>query len=769
MSASPSGRVPPNDLDAELAVLSAILLESSALDRVQELLMPEHFYAPAHRHIYGACIDLAREGSPIDLVTVSSFLRSRERLADVGGTPYITKIVDLVPEVANIDSYARVVREKWRVRELIQTCQRIAAEGYGDVGVVQSFIDNAEQAVYNLARTPESSSVSPLGEVIRAVFLKVEEVSRRGSAITGFPTGFKKLDELTSGLHPTDLVIVAARPGMGKCLTGDTEIVQADGSLRPLADLVAARQASVLSLRDDARLHPASPSHFVDDGIKPTFRVTTRSGRTVETTLSHPFLTVTGWRSLELLSRGDRIAVPRRLPVMGSLVWSPAEVGAAIESLGDAQAPGDALPPAAFTLSREPLAHLLSRLFGLAGRADDSPPGVELEVGSERLARQVVHLLLRFEVLTSLEPRGARWVVRLTRPDALQTFFACVGIGRSGFVERGAPTASKPSSLPLSTKLERGPGGEGAEPDTSGDIFWDEIVAIEPTGLKQVYDLTVPGTHNFVAGDVCVHNTSFVLNLAVGVAQPLLQQEEIEGDVSELPGGACAIFSLEMPREQIASRLVCSESGVDVQKMRNGRLQTEDWHQLTQTASWLSRLPIYIDDTPGISVLEVRSKLRRIQSELQRATQAQGREQKIGLVVIDYLQLMKASDRAGSREQEISEISRGLKHLAKELRVPVVALSQLNRSVETRSEKSKRPQISDLRESGAIEQDADMIMFIYRDDYYNKETTLKNIAEIIVAKQRNGPTGKVMLHWNGATTRFSDLDPGQIPEGILDE
>jgi replicative DNA helicase len=409
MSASPSGRVPPHDLDAELALLAALLLDASTLDRVQELLLADHFYAPANRRIYEACLALAQEGSPIDLITVASWLRSRERLADVGGTPYLAKIVDTAPEVANIESYARVVREKWRLRALIQTCQRVSAEGYGDVGHVQTFIDTAEQAIYDLARTPESSTVSQLGDVIRTVFTKLEDIAGRGTAITGFPTGYKKLDELTSGLHPTDLVIVAARPGMGK--------------------------------------------------------------------------------------------------------------------------------------------------------------------------------------------------------------------------------------------------------------------------------------------------TSFVLNIAINVAQPLIIGTDPSGEqTTEQPGGACAIFSLEMPREQIASRMVSSEARVDVQRMRSGKLSNEDWHNLTQAASFLSNLPVYIDDTPGITVLDVRSKVRRIQAELQRASQAQGFERKVGLVVIDYLQLMRGSDKAGSREQEISEISRGLKHLAKELRVPVVALSQLNRSVETRSEKSKRPQISDLRE-----------------------------------------------------------------------
>jgi replicative DNA helicase len=226
-----------------------------------------------------------------------------------------------------------------------------------------------------------------------------------------------------------------------------------------------------------------------------------------------------------------------------------------------------------------------------------------------------------------------------------------------------------------------------------------------------------------------------------------------------------AVFSLEMPREQLANRMVCSEGRVDVSKVRSGFLGQQDWNRLTQAASFLGSLPIWIDDSSGLSLLELRSKVRRLQAEYDR-TDDQGRKtRKIGLVVIDYLQLMKGRDGAQSREQEISEISRGLKGLAKELRVAVIALSQLNRAVETRSDKSKRPQISDLRESGAIEQDADNIMFIYRDEYYNKEaTTERKIAEIIVAKQRNGPTGTVKVRFDSEYTRFDNLADGEYPE-----
>jgi replicative DNA helicase len=765
-----------------------MLLEPSTLDQVQETLLPEHFYSPANRRIYEACLALAQEGSPIDAVMVGGWLKSRERLAEVGGVPYIARMVDSVPSIANAESYARIIREKWRIRSLISTCQRVAAEGYGDVGQVQNFIDTAEQSIYDLARSPESSTVSPLRDILKLAFAKLEEAGRRGSMVTGFPTGFAKLDEMTSGLHATDLVIVAARPGMGKCLAADAEILLSDGSLATIEEIVRRRSARVLTLDEGARLTTADVGGFVDDGLKPTFRVSTRLGRVIETTLSHPFLTPGGWTPLEHLAPGQRVAVPRVLPVFGEDEASPDEASllgylisergrslprfshadpsliddfaASIEALGGAAirgawaadradssvihsrvarragaatsrrvAPGkrqgsaapvaprllsvegqpgpsgaalperlagwleDAfaggekrVPAAALRLRRGLVARLLSRLFAADGQVSTSPAGrprLTLRVTGERLARQVAHLLLRFGVVARVRRRGrghkGAWSLLVTRALSIRVF--CDEIGMFGQEQA----------------IARARAAVGRRREPARDICWDQIVAIESTGVKQVYDLTIPGTHNFIANDVCVHNTSLVLNIAINVAAPTTLEDPESGPI-EQPGGACAIFSLEMPREQIATRMVCSEARVDVQKVRNARLSPEDWHNLTQAAGFLSSLPIYVDDSPGITVLDVRSKVRRIQAELQRAGAAQGAERKVGLVVIDYLQLMRGSDKAGSREQEISEISRGLKHLAKELKVPVIALSQLNRSVETRGEKSKRPQISDLRE-----------------------------------------------------------------------
>jgi replicative DNA helicase len=470
-----AGRIPPHDLDAEAAVLSAILLERDALDKVLELLRAEHFYSEANRRIYEAAVELSSAGTPVDVVSVAGNLRDRERLTQVGGTAYMAQLVDSVPSVAHVETYARMVREKWRVRQLIATCQRVAAEGYGDVGEVQGFIDGAEQAIYEIARTPESSSVQRIEPIIRSVFEQITELARRGERITGVPTGFERLDGKTAGLHDGELTIVAARPGMGK--------------------------------------------------------------------------------------------------------------------------------------------------------------------------------------------------------------------------------------------------------------------------------------------------TSFVLNIAVNVASPKTVADGGDdnggSDSREEPGVGVAVFSLEMPREQLASRMVCAEGRVDVGKMRQGFLQDRDWNSLTQAASFLYRLPIWIDDTPSLGVLELRAKVRRLQAEYNRPLPDGGFKQRIGLVIVDYLQLMSGSQHTSSREQEISEISRGLKRLSKELRVPVIALSQLNRAVETRGTKDKRPQLSDLRESGAIEQDADNIIFIFRDDYYEAESEQRGIAELIVAKQRNGPTGKVKVRFESAYTRFDNLAADQ--------
>jgi replicative DNA helicase len=269
------------------------------------------------------------------------------------------------------------------------------------------------------------------------------------------------------------------------------------------------------------------------------------------------------------------------------------------------------------------------------------------------------------------------------------------------------------------------------------DVYWDEIVGIEPLGLEQVYDLTIPGTHNFVANDVCVHNTAMALN-AIWHAS---------GE-KKMP---VAIFSLEMSKEQLVQRLISQTTRIPAQALRSGNVKAEDWPKLVRGVAEVARAPIWIDDTAGVTLMEIRAKVRRLASQLN----ATG-ERPLSLVVVDYLQLMIGQgNRQENRQQEIAEISRGLKVLARDLDVPVLAIAQLSRAVEARHD--KRPLLSDLRDSGAIEQDADMVMFLYRDEYYNPESDDKGIAEVIVGKHRNGPTGKVQLAWLEQYTKFASL------------
>ncbi|MEO0321558.1 MAG: replicative DNA helicase [Myxococcota bacterium] len=439
---APAGRVPPNALDAERAVLGGILLQNQAMNVVMEILERDAFYSEANAQIFEAMRGLFGRSQPIDHVTLREELVTQQKLQAVGGDEYLLALTESLPTVANIEAHAHIVSEKAVVRRLITACHEIAASGYGDYGEIEGFLDQAESSVFAVAKQRARNPYEHVREVVMRTFEEINEMAKRGDAITGTPTGFDRVDKMTAGMHPGDLIIIAGRPGMGK--------------------------------------------------------------------------------------------------------------------------------------------------------------------------------------------------------------------------------------------------------------------------------------------------TAFALN--VGLNACVARRE------------AVAIFSLEMPKEQLVKRMLCSEARVDGSRLRTGQLLKDDWPKLANAAGILSELPIFIDDTPAISVLELRAKARRLKSEAG-----------LGLLVVDYLQLMRSGSRNDSREQEISEISRSLKALAKELSIPIVALSQLNRGVESRGNKDKRPQLSDLRESGAIEQDADTIWFIYRDEVYNKDTEDRGIAEVIIGKQRSGPTGTARVRFFNEHTRFDNL------------
>src|ERR687897_946311 len=456
------------------------------------------------------------------------------------------------------------------------------------------------------------------------------------------------------------------------------------------------------------------------------------------------------------------------------------------------------LPDIIFRGPSEELALFLNRLFATDGWATVLASG-QAQVGystvSEKLARQVQHLLLRFGVVAALcersvsygEARRPAFQLNITEPGSIRAFIEGIGIfgketavGRVARMLDGRRRHANRDLIPreawglidkarggeswasLSRRMGFGPGhnlhvgtralsrdrmsrfAEALDDQwlrdlSESDVYWDRIVSIEPIGMEQVYDLTIPGTHNFVANDVCVHNTAMALNAIWHAA----------GE-KKMP---VAIFSLEMSKEQLVQRLISQTTRIPTQALRSGNVKAEDWPKLVRGVAEVSRAPVWIDDTAGVTLMEIRAKVRRLASQLNVAG-----EMPLSLVVVDYLQLMvgsEARNRAENRQQEVSEISRGLKVLARDLDVPVLAIAQLSRAVEQRHD--KRPLLSDLRDSGAIEQDADMVMFLYRDEYYNSDSDDKGIAEIIVGKHRNGPTGKVQLAWMEQYTKFASL------------
>lgn len=439
-------RIPPQSIEAERSTLGSMLLEKEAIYKGAEVLKPEDFYREAHRVIFEVVTHLANKGEPVDIITVSEELKQRNMLDKIGGVAYLTLLANSVPTAANIEHYAKIVEEKSILRALITSASNILSMGYAGAEDITILLDDAEKQIFQISQKRNVKGFVSLKNILIETFERIEKIYESKGGVTGLSTGFTDLDRMTAGLQNSDLIILAARPSMGK--------------------------------------------------------------------------------------------------------------------------------------------------------------------------------------------------------------------------------------------------------------------------------------------------TTFALNIARNAAVDM-----------KVP---VVVFSLEMSKEQLALKLLCSEAGVDNQRIRTGTLMDNDWPRLSYALGRLSESNIFIDDTPGMTALEIRSRARRIKAE-----------HGLGLIVIDYLQLMQSRGRSENRQQEVSDISRSLKSLARELGVPVISLSQLSRAVEQRTD--KRPYLADLRESGSLEQDADIVAFLYRDDYYNPESDKKNITELIIAKQRNGPVGTVELFFNKETGKFIGLDKHRKP------
>jgi replicative DNA helicase len=716
--------IPPQNIEVEEAILGGILLDPEAIGRVAEKLIPEAFYIPTHTDIYKACLDLNGQGKPTDLLTLTDWLIDQKQLEKIGGQAKLIQLLERTVSAVNIDSLAVLVMDKYIRRELIKAGTEVTQLGYAADRPLEIVLDESEQQILNLTQARPKQGLIPIKEIVATTYQDIQD--RHDQLIPpGLTSDFSDLDGMTGGFQRSDLIIIAGRPSMGKCLAYDSEIVLADGSIKTIQELYHQQEAEILTLNNNWQFSLIKPSAYIDDGIKPVFKVTTRLGRSIETTITHPFLTIQGWKKLAEIEVGEKIAIPHILPIFGKEVLSEKQLTDLLEEIKSYGNDNLAeISSHIFNLTQDRVTLILTSLFDAGGWFELANEG-RVRMGylakSKLLVKQIQHLLLRFGIISEIKsipvdpqyPSEFTWGLDIDDETSTVIFIENFGIPREP-IEHRSITNQKASLDDLDC----------------GDIYWDEIVSIEYVGEKQVYDLTIPDTHNFVANDICVHNTAISLNIAYNMAR-----------LHKLP---VLVFSLEMSKDQLVQRLIASEAGVDSNRLRAGRISPNEWDSVYKAVDRISELPIYIDDNASMMLMEMRSQARKLQAE---------HGGTLGLIMIDYLQLMEGS--SDNRVQEISKITRGLKGLARELQVPLIALSQLSRGVEARN--NKRPMMSDLRESGSIEQDADLIIMLYRDAYYNPDTPDRDITELIITKHRNGPTGVVKLVFDPGLTKFKNL------------
>ena len=792
-------RVPPQSIEAEQSVLGGLLLDNGAWDRAADVVTENDFYRFEHKVIFGAIGALIGASKPADVITVYEHLQMAGKAEESGGLAYLNALAQSVPSAANMRRYAEIVRERAILRKLIAASDEIATNAFNPQGrAVTQILDEAEGKIFKIGEEGNRNKQGFQSMDVLAVQLidRVTELAENGAEdVTGVRTGFYDLDRNTAGLQPGDLIILAARPSMGKAQPLDAN-VRTLGGWKPMGELeVGDAVASV-----DGRA--SIVTGIYPQGERQVWRMRFSDGRSAECCAEHLWkVSCRHWPEPRVLRTDeiqalltkkryqDRLWIERAsgdfghldpLPIdpwlLGCLLGDDGLTGTGsvrfstaspetVELVGARAGAGMDVVHAGrydYRIVREDRGHP----EGFAG-AQPNPLRVALEAlrlsGLPSDRKFIPRLYLeadrarRLELLRGLLDTDG-WVetwgsVRLSTSsrrladdaaelvrslggwcsiNAKQPHFTNVAGVRVAGLPAYVLNISHPeprSLFLLSEKQARAPERWQREKRLT-------ISAIEPTRVApcQCISVSHPERLYITDGDVVTHNTAFALNIAENVS------------VNE--GLPVVVFSMEMGASQLALRMVGSQGRIDQQHLRTGRLDNDEWGRLTEAVERLSKSSVFIDETPALTGPELRARARR-----------QARQcGKLGLIVIDYLQLMSGSGSDGeNRATEIGEISRGLKALAKELQCPVIALSQLNRSVETRPD--KRPMMSDLRESGAIEQDADIIMFIYRDEYYNKETKEPGVAEIIIAKQRNGPVGTTKLTFLRQWTKFDNLAP----------
>ena len=577
------GRQPPQDLAAEQSVLGGMLLSKDAIADVLERLRPGDFYRPAHQNVYDAILDLYGRGEPADAVTVAAELDRRGLLRRIGGAPYLHTLISTVPTAANAGYYAGIVAEKALLRRLVEAGTRVVQYGYaGAEGAdVNEIVDRAQAEIYDVTERRTAEDFVALEALLQPTMDEIDAIASQGGIARGVPTGFTELDELTNGLHPGQMIVVAARPGMGKALKLDT-----------------------------------------------------------------PLPTPAGWTTMGEVRVGDY-------------------------------------------------------LIGADGRPTRVVAATEVMIGRPC-----------FEIEFS---DGSVIVA-----DAEHQWPTLRGIVVTAELKAGADVVAAVGARQLVAA--------GGTPPREFGIIDVRSIASVPVRCVEVDN----EDHLYLAGYAMIptHNSTLGLDF--------LRSCSIKNRLSSV------VFSLEMSKSEIVMRLLSAEAKIKLADMRSGRMSDDDWTRLARRMSEISEAPLYIDDSPNLTMMEIRAKARRLKQKSD-----------LRLVVIDYLQLMTSGKKVESRQQEVSEFSRQLKLLAKELEVPVVAMSQLNRGPEQRTD--KKPMLADLRESGAIEQDADMVILLHRPDAFERDDPRGGEADLIVAKHRNGPTRTVTVAHQLHLSRFTNM------------
>ncbi|MDF5756106.1 replicative DNA helicase [Spongiactinospora sp. TRM90649] len=725
-------RTPPHNIEAEQSVLGGMLLSKDAIADVIEVIRSDDFYRPAHQIIFEVITDLYGRGEPADSVMMMDELQKRGEFGRVGGGAYIHTLTAVVPTAANAGYYAKIVREQAILRRLIEAGTRIVSFGYGGQNEeVDDLVDRAQAEIYRVTERRTSEDYLPLSDIMPGALDEIEAISSRGGQLVGVPTGFQDLDALTNGLHPGQMIVVAARPAIGKALALGTPLPTPTG----WTTMGEVRAGDLLLGADGTPVRVTATTEIMHG--RPCYELEFCDGTVLVADAQHqwPLTPAVPGAPPEVLttaeiaagmagSAGGRslaAAQPARLPER-ELPVPPYAMGAWLAGAGESAPPDPEvalavehdiptvmpegvrpgrIPAAYLRASERQRRALLAGLLDVRGRVGPSGE-VTLSLAGRELAddaRELIHSLGHTTTpVTPVTPRADRHALTFTPVDKV---------------------------FHLPRKLAAQAHGGRPAPHRVRAV---RSVASVPVRCVEV---DAPG-HLYLAGPswVPTHNSTLGLDFARSAA--------IRHQMTTV------VFSLEMSRNEITMRLLSAEARVALHNMRSGNMGDEDWAKLAKRMGEVAEAPLFIDDSPNMSMMEIRAKCRRLKQR-----------HDLRFVIVDYLQLMSSPKKVESRQQEVSEISRALKLLAKELEVPVIAISQLNRGPEQRTD--KRPQVSDLRESGSIEQDADMVILLHREDAYERESPRAGEADLIVAKHRNGPTATVTVAFQGHYSRFVDM------------